>query len=174
MTEFRTWNELTLDLSAGTKLGLTLRPGRNIRESDPEVVFMTRFSLGLLAGMAAVAAPWVTDPAPAQVTFYKDVLPILQNKCQGCHRPGQLAPISFTTYRETRPWAEAMRTVVLSRKMPPWPATVAHVTLPSHRVLTQREIDTIVRWADQGAMEGDPKDAPQPLFPDEWALAVRR
>jgi hypothetical protein len=135
---------------------------------------MTRVSLGLLAGMVAVAAPWVSDPAPALVTFYKDVLPILQYKCQSCHRPGQLAPISFMTYRETRPWAEAMRSVVLSRRMPPWPASVAHVALPSHRVLTQREIDTIVRWADQGALEGDPKEAPQPIFPYEWTWALNR
>ena len=135
---------------------------------------MTRVSLGLLAGMVAVAAPWVSDPAPAHVTFYKDVLPILQYKCQSCHRPGQLAPISFMTYREAKPWAEAMRTVVLSRRMPPWPASMTQVALPSHRVLTQREIETIVRWADQGALEGDAKDAPQPLFPYEWTWALRR
>ena len=135
---------------------------------------MTRVSLGLLAGMVAVAAPWVSDPAPAPVTFYKDVLPILQYKCQSCHRPGQLAPISFMTYREAKPWAEAMRTVVLSRRMPPWPASMTQVALPSHRVLTQREIETIVRWADQGALEGDAKDAPQPLFPYEWTWALRR
>jgi hypothetical protein len=123
--------------------------------------------------MVAVAAPWVSDPVPAAVTFYKDVLPILQYKCQTCHRPGQLAPISFMTYRETRPWAEAMRTMVLSRRMPPWPASMAHVALPNHRVLTHPEIDTIVRWVDQGALEGNPNDAPQPTFPDEWAWAVR-
>jgi hypothetical protein len=135
---------------------------------------MTRFSLGLLAGMVAAAAPWVSDSAPAPVTFYKDVLPILQYKCQSCHRPGQLAPISFMTYRETRPWAEAMRTVVLSRRMPPWPASVATVAAPNHRVLTQREIETIVRWADQGALEGDAKDAPQPFFPYGWTWALKR
>jgi hypothetical protein len=135
---------------------------------------MTRVSLGLLAGMVAVAAPWVSDPAPAPVTFYKDVLPILQYKCQSCHRPGQLAPIPFMTYRETKPWADAMRTVVLSRRMPPWPASVAHVALPNHRVLTEREIETIVRWVDQGALEGDAKDAPQPFFPYEWTWALRR
>jgi hypothetical protein len=134
---------------------------------------MTRISLGLLAGMVAAAAPWVSEPAPAPVTFYKDVLPILQYKCQSCHRPGQIAPISFMSYRETRPWAEAMRTVVLSRRMPPWPASVAQVALPNHRVLTHREIETIVRWVDQGALEGDLKDAP-PVFPYEWTWALRR
>jgi hypothetical protein len=102
------------------------------------------------------------------------VLPILQYKCQSCHRPGQLAPISFVTYRETRPWAEAMRTVVLSRKMPPWPASVTTVALPGHRVLTQHEVDTIVRWVDQGALEGDAKDAPELFFPYEWTWALRR
>ena len=133
---------------------------------------MTRVPLGLLAGMAAIAAPWVADPAPAPVTFYKDVLPILQNKCQGCHRPGQIAPISLMSYREARPWADAMRTAVVSRKMPPWPAHPTQVTLPSHRVLTQREIEVFIRWADQGALEGDPKDAPPPLYLDLWSSRV--
>ena len=135
---------------------------------------MMRVFLGLLAGMVAVAAPWISDPAPRPVTFYKDVLPILEYKCQSCHRPGQLAPIAFMTYRETRPWAEAMRTVVLSRRMPPWPASVPQVALPNHRVLTHREIDTIVRWVDQGAPEGNPNDAPELVFPYDWTWALRR
>ena len=135
---------------------------------------MMRVSFGLLAGMVAFAAPWISDPAPAPVTFYKDVLPILEYKCQSCHRPGQLAPIAFMTYRETRPWAEAMRTVVLSRRMPPWPASVPQVALPNHRVLTHREIDTIVRWVDQGAPEGNPNDAPELVFPYDWTWALRR
>jgi hypothetical protein len=51
---------------------------------------------------------------------------------------------------------------------------VAHVALPNHRVLTHREIDTIVRWVDQGALEGNPNDAPEPVFPYEWTWALRR
>jgi|SRR5215472_12452425 len=133
---------------------------------------MTRVTLGLLAGMAAVAAPWVTDPSPAPITFYKDVLPMMQNKCQSCHRPGQIGPMSLMTYREVRPWANAVRAAVASRKMPPWPAYSSHVSLPAHRVLTPHEIEIFVRWVDQGALEGDPKDAPPPMFFDQWAITL--
>ena len=64
--------------------------------------------------MAALAAP------NAPVTFNKDVLPILQKNCQGCHRPGELAPMSLLTYSDARPWAKAMKEAVLTKKMPPW------------------------------------------------------
>jgi len=125
---------------------------------------MTRISLaGLLAGMVATAAPWVSDAAPTPVTFYKDVLPILQEKCQSCHSPGLAAPISFNTYRETRPWAQAIKTMVLLRKMPPWTAEIRNL----HRMLTPREIEILVKWVDTGAPRGDPKDAP-PF--DEWTV----
>ena len=129
---------------------------------------MTRITVaGLLAGMVAVAAPWVTDPAPTPVTFYKDVLPILQEKCQVCHRPGQMAPISFTTYRETRPWAPAIKTMVLARRMPPWTAEIRNV----HRFLTPHEIETLIKWIDNGTPRGDPKDAP-PF--GEWTVRASR
>ena len=67
---------------------------------------------------ASVWAAGKTGPEP--VTFNKDVLPILQNNCQGCHRPGEAAPMSFLTYEETRPWARAIKAKVLTREMPPW------------------------------------------------------
>ena len=73
-------------------------------------------------GMTAVAA--TNSPA----TFNKDVLPILQNKCQGCHRPGEVAPMSFVTYGDTRPWAKAMKAAILTKKMPPWFAEQGHFT----------------------------------------------
>lgn len=69
----------------------------------------------------AIAAVLLAAPLMAQeVTFYRDVLPILQNRCQECHRKGQMAPMAFTTYQETRPWAKAIREAILTRKMPPW------------------------------------------------------
>ena len=73
-----------------------------------------RLSLvGLAMGMTAMAAS--TSP----VTFNKDVLPLLQKNCQGCHRPGELAPMSFLTYNDTRPWAKAMKQAVpATKKMP--------------------------------------------------------
>jgi hypothetical protein len=127
---------------------------------------MTRISLaGLLGAVVAMAAPWVINP-PTPVTYYKDVLPIMEAKCQSCHRPGQVAPISFVTYRETRPWAELIKTMVLERTMPPWLPGARYLSLDVHRMLTDRETDTIVKWVDSGALAGDPKDAAPPLYGD--------
>src|SRR5499426_3825473 len=97
------------------------------------------------------------------VTFNKDVLPILQANCQTCHRPGNIAPMSFLTYESTRPWAKAMKTAVATRKMPPWFADPKSGHFANDRSLKQSEIDTIVKWADAGAPQGDPKSAPPPL-----------
>lgn len=108
---------------------------------------------GLLWGISAAASS--TTP-----TFDKDVLPILQKNCQGCHRPGQVAPMAFVGYKETRPWAKAIKTAVTTRKMPPWYADPKFGHFTNDRSLQQSEIDTLVKWADTGAAEGDPKDAP--------------
>ena len=126
---------------------------------------MLRGSLaGLAMGIAALAA---TNSAP--VTFNKDVLPILQKNCQGCHRPGELAPMSFLSYSETRPWAKAMKQAVVTKKMPPWFAEKGHFA--NDRTLTDDEISTVARWADNGAPEGDAKDKPAPLaFQDGWNI----
>ena len=53
-------------------------------------------------------------------TFYKDVLPVLQNRCQECHRPGEIGPMPLQTYEQARPWAKAIKAAVAGRKMPPW------------------------------------------------------
>jgi len=126
---------------------------------------MTRISLFGLLGGVVIAAPLVVNP-PGPVTYYKDVLPILQVKCQSCHRPGQVAPISFMSYRQTRPWAERIKTMVVQRAMPPWSPGARYLSFTEHRILSDRETETIVRWVDGGALAGDPKDAPPPLYED--------
>jgi len=126
--------------------------------------------VGLLGGIVAIAAPWIANP-PVPVTYYKDVLPILQEKCQSCHRPGQVAPISLMTYRETRPWAERIKGLVLQRAMPPWSPGARYLSFTQHRLLTDRDIETVVKWVDGGALAGDPKDAPPPLYEDLGILS---
>jgi hypothetical protein len=135
-------------------------------------MMMMRFVVaGLFAGMAALAADTSTS-SPESVTFNKDVLPILQKNCQTCHRPGQIAPMSFLSYESARPWAKAMKAAVASRKMPPWFADPKYGHFSNDRALKQSEIDTIVAWADGGAKEGDAKDAPPPVaWPaDGWLI----
>ena len=126
--------------------------------------------LGLiLTGMAAMAAD--TNASSPATTFNKDILPILQRNCQTCHRPGQVAPMSFLTYQSTRPWAKAMKAAVAARKMPPWFADPQVGHFSNDRSLKQSEIDTIANWADSGAAEGDAKDAPPAVqWPEGWQI----
>jgi mono/diheme cytochrome c family protein len=108
---------------------------------------------------------------PTKVTFHKDVEPILQKNCQGCHRPGEIAPMSFLAYREVRPWAKAIRAAVLSRQMPPWGADPKYGEFSNDRSLSQEEIDTVVAWIESGAPEGNPADAPPPVeFETGWNI----
>ena len=93
-------------------------------------------------------------------TFSKDVLPILQKNCQSCHRPGQVAPMSFLDYESVRPWAKAMKLAVVTGKMPPWFADPNFNHFANDRSLSRSDIDTISKWADGGALEGNPRDAP--------------
>jgi hypothetical protein len=124
---------------------------------------------GLLAAAAAIAATTISTKAAdtaVPVTFARDVLPILQKNCQSCHRPGQIAPMSLLTYEEARPWARSIKTKVESRQMPPWFADPQHGQFANDRSISQRDIDTLAKWADGGAAPGDPADAPPPI---EWA-----
>ena len=116
--------------------------------------------VGLIIASAAMAAAEAT--AQSTVTFNKDVLPILQNNCQSCHRPGQVAPMSLLTYKDVRPWAKAIKAATVARKMPPWNADPRYGHYTNDRSLKQSAIDTLSKWVDAGAPEGDPNDAPAP------------
>src|SRR6266480_2088262 len=96
-------------------------------------------------------------------TFTKDVLPILQKNCQTCHRPGQTAPMALLTYEGTRPWAKAIKNAVTAKKMPPWFASPEYGHFTNDKSLKQEDIETIVKWVDTGAAQGDLKDAPAPI-----------
>ena len=109
-------------------------------------------------------------PAPSP-TYAKDVAPILQAKCITCHRPGEVAPMSLRTFDEVRPWARAIKQKVTSREMPPWFADAPHGSFTNDPRLTNEQIDIISRWADAGAVRGNPADEPQlPALTDGWQL----
>jgi peroxiredoxin len=108
--------------------------------------------------------------ASAKVTYHRDVLPILQKHCQGCHRPGEVGPFALMTYRQAVNWAEDIKEYTRTRRMPPWKPTEGHAFL-GERKLTGREIATLAEWADGGTPEGDVKDAPAPVkFAAGWRL----
>jgi hypothetical protein len=116
-----------------------------------------------LLGLVMAAAVFAAGPAPQNITFNKDVLPILQKNCQTCHRPGEIGPMPLLTHADTRPWAKSVKTAVLARKMPPWFADPKYGHFMNDRSLSEKDIHTIVSWVDAGAPEGDAKDKPAPI-----------
>jgi len=120
-----------------------------------------------LLGMALIAASLLAAPP----TFYRDVLPILQNHCQECHRPAEIAPMAFLTYQQVRPWAKSIRADVLIGKMPPWFADPCCGHFENDRSLSMAERETLANWAATGAAAGDPHDSPPPkTWTEGWNL----
>ena len=128
-------------------------------------------ALAIAVMLSAVVTAYGATSQP--VTFSKDVAPIFQAKCQECHQPNSIAPMSLITYQDARPWAKAIRERVITRQMPPWhiDRSVGVQKFKNDMSLTDEQVDTIVRWVDGGALQGDTKDLPppKPLVTDnEW------
>jgi hypothetical protein len=109
------------------------------------------------SGNAAAQAHETSPP-----TFYKNVLPILQSRCQSCHRSGEAAPMPLVTYQQTRPWAGQIAAAVRMKMMPPWFADPRYGHFSDDPSLTDQQIATIAAWDKAGAPAGDPHDAPPP------------
>jgi hypothetical protein len=130
-----------------------------------------RRALGLFFG--SVAALGSASTASAAVpTFSKDVAPIVFNNCATCHRAGEVAPMTLTSYDDVRPWAKVIKNKVVSREMPPWGADPAHsLKMRNDRSLTPAQIETIVAWVDGGAPKGSDADLPPlPKFAEGWTF----
>jgi mono/diheme cytochrome c family protein len=123
------------------------------------------------------AAPAFAADTAAKPTFSKDVAPIFQAKCQECHQPNSIAPMSLITYQDARPWARSIKERVATRQMPPWhiDRSVGVQKFKNDMSLTDEQVETIVRWVDGGSPQGDPKDLPpaKPLVTDNEWQAVR-
>ena len=121
------------------------------------------FTFAILATATAMLSTAALGQAQGQVTFTKDVAPILQEHCQVCHRAGTFAPMSLVDYQQARPWAKSIKQKVLAREMPPWfidkGIGVQHFS--NDVSLNDQEIATIVKWVDGGAVEGNRADMPK-------------
>jgi len=113
------------------------------------------------AGLAQAAAP----------TYGKEVSRILQKNCESCHRPGQIAPFALTSYGQAKAFAKEIKRVTQARVMPPWKAVRGFgQEFENERHLDDADIDTLARWVDAGAPQGDLKDTPPPAeYNDDWA-----
>jgi hypothetical protein len=132
----------------------------------------TRCQTTFTATIAAVllTAAGTASAQTDEVTFTRDVAPILQRSCQGCHRTGQMGPMSLMTYEDVRPWARAVRAKVVGRIMPPWHMdnTVGIQEFENDNSLSDAEIDVIARWVDAGAPRGNLADLPPAVdWPDD-------
>ena len=130
----------------------------------------------VLGAGALTPAAAQSGAAVAKPTFTKDIAPIFQEKCEACHRPESIAPMSLVTYEESRPWARSIKSRVETRQMPPWhiDKTVGIQDFKNDRSLSDKQIETIVKWVDQGAPKGDQKDMPPAVkWPTEqgWNFA---
>ena len=124
------------------------------------------FAIG--AGNVAIVGAAAEAP-----TFTNEVAPILYEHCVVCHRAGENAPMSLVTYEETRPWSRSIKSKVLAGAMPPWHADPAVGRFSNTRGLSDVERDTLVRWVDAGAPQGDLAILPPaPQFSDGWQIGT--
>src|SRR2546430_10781103 len=121
-----------------------------------------QFALGLVA---AAGTAW------SQPTYSRDVSRIIQEKCQMCHRPGDIAPFAFMTYDDVRVESRRIKTAVLNGQMPPWKPIPGHGSFKGDLSLTGEQVQTITDWIDAGMTEGDPGDMSHTvIYADQWRL----
>jgi hypothetical protein len=141
------------------------------------------FSRQMLLGAAValvtmgLSATATASEIPAAPTFTKDVAPIFQAKCEACHRPDSMAPMSLKSFSEVRPWVRSIRARVADRQMPPWQIerSVGIQKFKNDRSLSDDERETVLKWIDTGSPQGDPKDMPPPVsWPEDqgWNFAA--
>lgn len=126
--------------------------------------------IAFAAVLLLVAAKPGSPPNTPRITFYKDVLPILQDHCQVCHRPGEVAPMPLVTYADAKAWAPSIRLAVQSKSMPPWFADPRYGKFSNDPSLTPGQIAMITRWVDAGVPAGSPSDAPPKQWPKGWNI----
>src|SRR6187551_2595491 len=137
----------------------------------------------VVAALAASApligwAPFGRQPArvpvrQSQVTFTRDVAPILFSACASCHRPEGVAPFPLLTYDDSRKHAAAIVAATRDRVMPPWKPEPGYGEFLDERRLTREQIATLQRWFDGGLVEGDPALLPRPpTWTGQWQLGT--
>jgi peroxiredoxin len=144
---------------------------RDLAEALDAVLAGKPVSQPITQAPGCAIARTIKPKASGPVTFSKHVAPILQQKCQECHRPGQVGPMSLLSYEDALGWAETISEVVQERRMPPWHADPKFGHFANDRSLSKEERDTLLAWIKQDCPQGDPRDVPPPRrFPEEWTI----
>jgi peroxiredoxin len=148
------------------------KPGRNdLKEALDEVLAGKAVSVPTTPVAGCVIARAVKPKSEASVTYAKHVAPILQHRCQECHRPNQIGPMSLLTYDDASSWSASIREAVSENRMPPWHADPHFGKFGNERRLSKQEKDTLLAWIDQGCPKGDDRDLPPPKhFVEGWRI----
>ncbi|MDB5338090.1 MAG: hypothetical protein JWN70_3709, partial [Planctomycetaceae bacterium] len=122
-----------------------------------------------------VAAESKSDPqtGPSQVTYTRDIAPLMFKHCAGCHRPGEVAPFPLLSYENAKKRGSLIATVTHDRQMPPWKGHADHSPFIGERRLSDEQIALIDKWVATGMVEGDLKDLPPTQqFSEGWILGT--
>src|ERR1700674_1628013 len=145
-----------------------IRAGQTIFPIALLVVFLLSHSV---LGLAAPKAPKEISNTNSQVTFNKDIAPILFHYCAACHRPGEAGPFPLLTYKDAKSHARQIAAVTQTRFMPPWLPEPGEFKFADELHLTDQQIALIAKWVDGGAMEGAAADLPPaPHFVEGWQI----
>jgi peroxiredoxin/mono/diheme cytochrome c family protein len=156
--------------AARLKKAVRVVPRDDLREAIDDVLDGRDVKVARAEPVGCPIDPVRATAATGPVTYYKDVLPVLQAQCQTCHRPGGVGPFALTTYKQAVNWASDIKDYTTSRRMPPWKPTDG-VPFHGERRLSDKDVALLAAWADGGTPAGDPKDAPTPVkFTDGWTL----
>lgn len=128
-------------------------------------------AIALILGARLLASGEPTQSVADTLTFNRDIAPLVFDRCAGCHRPGEVGPFNLLTYDDLRRRARQIAEVTGTRFMPPWLPKPGFGVFEGERHLTDAEIDRFRLWFEQGALEGDPADRPDPpTWPEGWYL----
>lgn len=131
-------------------------------KSHPTALFAGAAMVFVVSGAPALAHDIITT----KITWNREIIRIIQDRCASCHHPGGSA-FSLMTYNEGRPWAKAIQEETLERRMPPWGAVKGFGDFRNDRALTPEQIELIADWVEGGAPEGEDKDLPGPPKPEK-------
>jgi thiol-disulfide isomerase/thioredoxin/mono/diheme cytochrome c family protein len=151
------------------------RPGkpsrRDLAEALDEALAGKKVSVPNTPAAGCLIARKAQPKGEGPVTFAKHIAPILQQNCQGCHRPGQIGPMPLLTYRDAVNWSETIREVVSEGRMPPWHADPRYGKFSNDRRLGADDKAKLLAWIEGGLVQGDERDLPPPRqFPEGWAV----
>jgi peroxiredoxin len=146
---------------------------RDLQEALDELLAGKPITVPATEVQGCVISRQTTPRVKGDVTYARHVAPILQKRCQECHRPGEVGPMSLLSYGSARNWSKTIREVVIEQRMPPWHADPRYGKFSNDRRLSQEEIDTLLAWVEQGCPKGDDKDLPPPAkFPKGWKVGT--